>query len=296
MWALSERLIWLAGGKPEVLQKCPGERRKLAAMGALVAVTGGFAFFAALFSLTNFMHVFMPLAALLAVGWSLAIMSLDRYFVMAIRRDTSRGRTVLLTLPRVAIAVIAGAVVATPITLWLFGAEVTRLAEEEKVQSIRTGQLLLSRKYAEVPEARKACPGPRHRRRRRRVEPWFEQRLLISAAGIGTPSGTGTGRMGSRLGRARRLRRYPPRGSRTDLRGKATRRRKAWRRSACCRAEGERTARLDPQRRTAEGERNSRLRQPRTRLPRISSRTTAKGTSRGRERDRGLAESSDRAG
>jgi hypothetical protein len=127
-------------------------RRKLAAMGALVAVTGGFAFFAALFSLTSFMHVFMPLAALLAVGWSLAIMSLDRYFVMAIRRDTSRGRTVLLTLPRVAIAVIAGAVVATPITLWLFGAEVTRLAEEEKVQSIRTGQLLLSRKYAEVPE------------------------------------------------------------------------------------------------------------------------------------------------
>lgn len=151
MESIANICLWLAGVKLEVLERCPGERRKLVALGALVGVTGAFAFCAAFFTLAEFKHVFVGLAVVLALGWSAAIMAIDRYFIVAIRRAGNRWLTFAMAVPRVAVAVVAGLVIAKPVTVWVFGNEVAAQAEEEKTQRIRADQLAFDRKYAEIP-------------------------------------------------------------------------------------------------------------------------------------------------
>jgi hypothetical protein len=150
MSKVQDLLLSLVGANRDVLQRCRGEQPKLVAMGALIVVTGTFAFCSALFVLLDVMHVVPPVAVVFASGWSAAIMSLDRYFVMAIRRDRSQLRTIMLTLPRVLVAFVAGAVIALFLVLLMFSPEVMEQANEDKVLELRAAQLAFDHKYAEV--------------------------------------------------------------------------------------------------------------------------------------------------
>jgi hypothetical protein len=142
--------LWLAGTDEDVLAKCPSERRKMAATGAMVATTGCLAAVAATFTIYRFMRTSLIVGLIAGLAWGVAILTLDRWLVMSIRRQPTRRATLLLALPRVALAVVAGLVIATPIVLKAFEREVTTQAGEDKRQAFLAGKHRLDLKYAEI--------------------------------------------------------------------------------------------------------------------------------------------------
>lgn len=150
--SLSEKLLWLSGADPDVLRHCPRERPKFVAMGGTVLTTSVLATVAAAFTVHQYLHVPLALALPIALGWGLAIMNLDRWLLISIRRQSSTAKTVLMAVPRVFLALVIGAVIAEPLVLRVFESEVTAQAVRDKQQALAEGRKELQEEYDEIPE------------------------------------------------------------------------------------------------------------------------------------------------
>ncbi len=124
--ALGDFFAVLGGARLDLLAREPGARARWIAMGGVVVSTGALAALSMGFALTYAVGV--PLTGAVALGllWGVIIVNLDRLLIVGLRHDTSRRRTLLLALPRVGLAVLLGVVIATPLTLKIFGSEVDR--------------------------------------------------------------------------------------------------------------------------------------------------------------------------
>ncbi|MFF0247726.1 DUF4407 domain-containing protein [Streptosporangium sandarakinum] len=128
--ALSAVLIALSGARPEVLRTCPTERGKFEGIGGAVLTTSVLAAVSMTFALNSALGVNIVLAVVVALLWGLAILSLDRWLVSTIRADAPNRWA--LAAPRVAIAIVLGLVISTPLVLQVFKAEIDTQISEMK--------------------------------------------------------------------------------------------------------------------------------------------------------------------
>jgi hypothetical protein len=148
---MSKLFLWLGGADEEVLARCPSERRKYAALGGAVATTAVMAALAGTFAAHDWLHVGLGAALPVGLFWGAAIMNLDRWLLMTIRRQETPPRTLLLALPRLALAIVVGLVISEPLVLAVFRNEVTAQAVQDRQQQVAAGRRALDAQYAEIP-------------------------------------------------------------------------------------------------------------------------------------------------
>jgi hypothetical protein len=68
--------------------------------------------------------VWWPFALVLGLFWGVVIVNLDRMLVVGMAHDASVRRNVLMAVPRLALALVLGTVIATPLTLQVFHREI----------------------------------------------------------------------------------------------------------------------------------------------------------------------------
>lgn len=132
---ITRLLLSLSGADPEILEECPRDRARYMGIGGTVLSTSLMAGFAATIALQ--MTVDAPTAVAVGFGviWGLIIMNLDRWLVASTTRDSTWWRSALILVPRLALAIIIGAIIAEPLILRVFEPEIE--AEMESVQGAR---------------------------------------------------------------------------------------------------------------------------------------------------------------
>lgn len=149
---MSEMLLWLSGVDRDVLSHCERERNKFVAMGGTVLTTASLAFLAATFTIHEFLHAPLVFALLLGVGWAFAIMNLDRWLLISIRRQDTPGKTIAMAVPRVVLALLIGAVIAHPLVLRVFEKEIGNQATIDKNEALADGKADLRTQFAAIGE------------------------------------------------------------------------------------------------------------------------------------------------
>jgi hypothetical protein len=76
------------------------------------------------FAVAMALGVWWPLALLVGLGWGAVVVNLDRMLLVGMAHDGSLKRNLVLAVPRVGLALILGAVIATPLTLQVFSSEI----------------------------------------------------------------------------------------------------------------------------------------------------------------------------
>jgi hypothetical protein len=114
----------LAGARADVLASAPGARARFVALGGVLLSTGGLAAVSAAFAVHMALGVWWPFALLVGLGWGTVIVNLDRMLLVGMAHDASMKRNLVMAVPRVGLALVLGAVVATPLTLEVFHKEI----------------------------------------------------------------------------------------------------------------------------------------------------------------------------
>ncbi len=115
-------LVTLAGGRREILAYCPTERVKFQSLGGAILATCAVAAVSMWFALTSALGVSAVLAVPVAALWGLMILGIDRWLVISL--PASASRRLALAMPRLAIALLAGSIISTPIVLRVFQSEI----------------------------------------------------------------------------------------------------------------------------------------------------------------------------
>src|SRR3954471_7233643 len=121
---LGDDLAVLGGARPDVLEAAPGARPRFVALGGVLLSTGGLAVVSMAFAVAMALGVWWPLALLVGLGWGAVVINLDRMLLVGMAHDASLKRNLVLAVPRVGLALILGAVIATPLTLQVFSSEI----------------------------------------------------------------------------------------------------------------------------------------------------------------------------
>jgi hypothetical protein len=147
-------LIWLSGADVETLDHTPRETRKFIGLGGIVLTTATLAAVSAVFALT--LGARAPIWAAIPAGilWGLAIMNLDRWLVTAAQRRKLWYQNVIAALPRLLMALVIGAVISTPLVLWLFQREVDAQLNVIHQRKLDQHQLALQQdaRFRTIPE------------------------------------------------------------------------------------------------------------------------------------------------
>jgi Domain of unknown function (DUF4407) len=119
-------LIWLSGADPELLSAHRVDRARYIGVATAILTTGVMAAVSMWFALRTALNVPTRDAIPFAAGWALIIMALDRWLVTSIRRRDGWkvGKYLLAASPRVAMAVLFGVLISTPLTLRVFQPEI----------------------------------------------------------------------------------------------------------------------------------------------------------------------------
>jgi len=115
-------LIAISGARPEVLDQCPTERIKFQSLGWAILITCGLATLSMWFALTSAMGFNAVMSFPIAVVWGLIIMGIDRWLVTSMPLDGKRK--LLIAAPRLALAILLGSLISTPIVLRIFESEI----------------------------------------------------------------------------------------------------------------------------------------------------------------------------
>jgi hypothetical protein len=115
-------LITLSGGRTDILEHCPGERIRFQSLGWVILITSGMAVVSMWFALTSALGVHAYAALPLALLWGLVIMGIDRWLVTSLPYD--RTRKWFIAAPRLALAILLGSLISTPIVLRVFQSEI----------------------------------------------------------------------------------------------------------------------------------------------------------------------------
>jgi ABC-type nitrate/sulfonate/bicarbonate transport system permease component len=122
--SLPSTLATVAGAHRDLLERAPRDRVKQASLGGVLLTTAALAAVSCAVALTMAMRLPWPVAVAGGLLWGVGIYNLDRWLVVS----TPRGaplRTALVSLVRIGLAVVIGAVVSTPLTLVVFDAEIS---------------------------------------------------------------------------------------------------------------------------------------------------------------------------
>ncbi|WP_350348817.1 DUF4407 domain-containing protein [Agromyces sp. G08B096] len=144
----------LAGAREDVLERAPGQRQRYVAMGIVLIATAAVSAAAASFALAMALTAPVWVAVVVGLMWGLVILAIDRMLVVGMPRQPRASANLLVALPRVALALVIGVVVATPLTLQVFEREI---AAETEVMALEAKQafeeeLAADPRYAEIDE------------------------------------------------------------------------------------------------------------------------------------------------
>jgi hypothetical protein len=117
-------LARLAGARPHVLRNAPGDRMKHAAMGGVLLTTAGLAGVSAFFALYSALDLSVTASLAAAVVWAIIVLNLDRLLVIGMNAVSGGWQRFFLSLPRIMLALVIGAVVSTPLVLRVFQPEI----------------------------------------------------------------------------------------------------------------------------------------------------------------------------
>jgi Domain of unknown function (DUF4407) len=129
-------LVWLAGADEDVLAGCSrADHAKYVGIGTLILLPGLMGTVSMTFALTTILNFRLAVALPFALGWGLAIICMDRVFVVTMQRGRS-----WLALPRIVLALLLGFVISTPFVLQIFRPEIeqqiVKIQNQQAVQFI----------------------------------------------------------------------------------------------------------------------------------------------------------------
>ena len=116
----------LGGAEGEILDRVPGETPRFVQMFFVLAGTALVSAISMFFALTTGVQVAMWIAIPLAIVWAGIIFNLDRFLTSTMTSTRSVGKLIGLALPRVAMAVLIGFLVAEPLVLQVFHNDIDR--------------------------------------------------------------------------------------------------------------------------------------------------------------------------
>ncbi|KQM81208.1 DUF4407 domain-containing protein [Agromyces sp. Leaf222] len=153
MSRLGDRLATFGGARPDALELAPGQRQRYLAMGLVLIATAAVSAAAASFALAMALKTPTWVAVVVGICWGLVILAIDRMLVVGMPRQPRAPANLLLAIPRVALALVIGVVVATPLTLQVFEREI---AAETEVMVLEAKQafeeeLAADPRYDEIP-------------------------------------------------------------------------------------------------------------------------------------------------
>ena len=146
-------LVWASAADPKVLAQCPSETVRYKAMGAAILTTAAIAAVSATFAASMALRLPAVVAAIVGLCWGIAILNIDRLLVGGIhRRDTVRGN-LLVAIPRVALALLIGAVVSAPLVLQIFAGEINAQLDLDRRAALAdfTKSLDNDPRYVQIP-------------------------------------------------------------------------------------------------------------------------------------------------
>jgi len=143
-------LRWLGCADEAILAHCPTESMRCSATGATVLTTSALATVSATLTVNQFLHVALIGAVIVGIGWGAAIMALDRWLILSIRRQSNAAATLALALPRVLLAIVAGLVIAEPLVLIAFRSEVNAQATADTEHAYLLQKQHLDQQYSAI--------------------------------------------------------------------------------------------------------------------------------------------------
>ena len=162
---MKEFFIWCSGASVEIVKKCDDkEISKYTNIGIVVFCVAFLSIFSATYFLsfafntegTNFVWLYLPIGII----WGFIILSLDRAIVSTISKNDSLNIQILKSIPRIALALMIGIVVATPLEFKIFEKEVNNeinatVSKKIETESARTIQNEINTKKEEVAKREK---------------------------------------------------------------------------------------------------------------------------------------------
>ena len=152
-------LLGLSGAdRALLLSEAPRDRVKYEGIGSAVLLTAGMAAVSSGIALRMALDLSLVVAVAAGLLWGLGMLSLDRWLVSANQRQDSKLLTLLLALPRVALALSVGLVMSTPLVLQVFSPEIdSRLAQEHQAAKAELERELdADPRFAALPRDREA--------------------------------------------------------------------------------------------------------------------------------------------
>jgi len=133
---LRKIVLALSGGHEEVLAFVPSERARFESLGWAILITSGVAAVSMWFALASAVGINGILALPIALAWGLVIMGIDRWLVVSMPVESRRK--FLIALPRLALAVLLGTLISTPLVLRIFQSEINAQIAKIQQQSYST--------------------------------------------------------------------------------------------------------------------------------------------------------------
>lgn len=162
---LTQPFVALSGGRPDILAAVPGARTKFVAMGAVITATAVIAALSAAFAAGMALNAPTPVAVVIGILWGLVILVIDRALVVQLGHCASPVKMIGIAVPRVALALILGSVISTPLTLQIFHRETA--AEIRTIQREAADQFSLDLanddRFKEIPALQEQAEVSRQR-------------------------------------------------------------------------------------------------------------------------------------
>lgn len=112
----------MAGARPDILERCPGEKVRFESLGAAILIAGVLPLIGMFFALHEVLRLDVVPALALSFAWGLVIVSLDRWLVVS--TEPGDRRMLVAALPRLMLALLLGFVISTPLILQMFRPEI----------------------------------------------------------------------------------------------------------------------------------------------------------------------------
>lgn len=124
MHELGTRLAQLGGADVGVLRLAQKETGRYIALGLTLIATSSLAVLSMTFAMIDGLGLPAAGAVLMGLGWGAVILIIDRALILNLKPKGGAWRLFWMVLPRVAVAALLGAVIATPLTLRVFDSEI----------------------------------------------------------------------------------------------------------------------------------------------------------------------------
>ena len=140
-------LWWCSGAHQKLLKQFPSEHSKYSGLGAVLLATFVLATISAGYAIyTVFGNWLWTIG--FAIIWGLIIFNFDRFLVSTMRKyGVSRRKQIMMALPRLALALLIGVVIARPLEMKIFEKEINVKMTKNLHDKIRLNDSLLAMEY-----------------------------------------------------------------------------------------------------------------------------------------------------